>query len=236
MVTRTLTELIREVDPDFDSDPPPVEYRFRGGRIFRALPGRGAYDGTIYATEIQAEQGYFFFQGQDAGLFPSSYILPVTVGSFTQTGGASAFSSGLAAGIGSFTLTGQPASLLLGTQFLPAEVGSFTQTGVASAFSNTLAASTGTYTLTGNDAALSTRAADSIAADLGTFTLTGANAIFLGASGASAGSFTMTGRAASLDRLLSQTFATMDAGYTPTNGTDLVTRAKLVDMVNEAMA
>lgn len=236
MVTRTLTELIREVDPDFDSDPPPAEYRFRGGRIFRALPGRGAYDGTIYATEIQAEQGYFFLQGQNAGLFPSGYILPAAVGSFTQTGVASAFSSALAAGIGSFTLTGRPASLLLGTQFLTAEVGSYTQTGVASAFSSALASSTGAYTLTGSDAALSTREADSITAAPGTFTLTGADALFLGTVGASAGSFTMTGRAASLDQLLSQTFATMDAGYTPTNGTDLVTRAKLVEMVNEAMA
>jgi len=236
MATRTLTELIREVDPDFDSDPPPAEYRFRSGRIFRALPGRGAYDGTIYATEIDAEPGSFIMTGYDAGLFPSEYILSVGSGAFSLTGVDASFAPSLTAGSGAFTFTGQPASLLLGTQFLSAAAGSFTMTGVASAFTSGLSAGAGAYTFTGNDALLSTREAAAISAEVGTFAMTGRDAAFSATMTAGSASFTLTGKAAGLDKLLSPTFATMEASYEPTNNTDLVTRAKMVDLINEALA
>jgi hypothetical protein len=235
MVTRTLTELIREVDPDFDSDPPPAEYRFRGGRIFRALPRRGPYDGTIYATDLVAEQGYFSFQGKDAGLFPSSYILPVAKGAFALTGNSvSKFVPSMAATGGSFTLTGRPANLVPSAAFLTMGAGSFTLSGIASSFASQMPAEGGTYALTGNDAALSTRAANSLAAAPGSFTLLGVDALFSEKAASAAGSFFSTGRAASLDRLLSQTFATMEASYLPTNGADLVTQDHLVALVNAA--
>ncbi len=222
MVTQTLLELIREVDPDFESAPPPPEYRFSSGRTFQALPGRGAYGPLppeaspgIYTITMAAGAGQYFYTG-----FPANLpLIPLTAerGEYSYVGNdADMNPTNLIAETGTFAYTGNDATLFYSsTSILVAEVGSFTATGQASTFQQTTPAAVTAYTFTGNAAALTSMTTGIFPAGTGTFSMSGADVAF---------------------GFISDTHGRMDAAYTATGDQDLVTLGQLNALIDGALA
>ena len=107
----------------------------------------------------------------------TDYPLTASLGTFTLTGVATAFSKAMdmVASAGSFVLTGISATLLAGAS-ITASAGSFVLTGTATTFSKavSLVTSAGAFTLTGIAVVLTTPL--KLLASVGSFVLTGVDA------------------------------------------------------------